>query len=45
MIAAVHSGASISVGADHPAYTVAATPLAPAVRDSLTNDLQVHAIN
>lgn len=45
MIAAVHSGASISIGADHPAYTVAATPLAPAVRDSLTNDLQVHAIN
>lgn len=45
MIAAVHSGASISIGADHPAYTVAATPLAPAVRDSLTNDLQVHPIN
>jgi hypothetical protein len=45
MIAAVHSGASISVGADHPAYTVAATPLAPAVRDSLTNDLEIHAIN
>ncbi len=45
MIAAVHSGASISIGADHPAYTVAATPLAPAVRDSLTNDLQAHAIN
>lgn len=45
MIAAVHSGASISIGADHPAYTVAATPLVPAVRDSLTNDLQVHPIN
>ena len=45
MIAAVHSGASISIGADHPAYTVAATPLAPAVRDSLTNDLDVLAIN
>lgn len=45
MIAAVHSGASISIGADHPAYTVAATPLAPAVRDSLTNDLEVLAIN
>jgi hypothetical protein len=45
MIAAVHSGASISVGADHPAYMVAATPLAPVVRDSLANDLEVHAIN
>jgi hypothetical protein len=45
MIAAVHSGASISIGADHPAYTVAATPLPPEVRDSLANDLEVHAIN
>jgi hypothetical protein len=45
MIAAVHSGSSISAGADHPAYPVAATPLLPAVRDSLTNDLEVHAIN
>jgi hypothetical protein len=45
MIAAVHRGASISIGADHPAYTVAATPMTPEVRDSLANDLEVHAIN
>jgi hypothetical protein len=45
MIAAVHSGATICAGVDHPAYTIDSTPLTPAVRDSLANDLQASAIN
>jgi len=45
MIAAVHSGATICAGVDHPAYTVDSMLLSPAVRDSLANDLQASAIN
>ncbi len=45
MIAAVHSGASISTGVDHPAYRIDAVELPTAVRDSLANDLQANTIN
>jgi len=45
MIAAVHSGAAISAGIDHPAYTIDGVVLEPAVRDSLANDLERAAIN
>jgi hypothetical protein len=45
MIAAVHSGATICAGVDHPAYTVDSMLLTPAVRDSLANDLQASVIN
>ena len=45
MIAAVHSGATICAGVDHPAYTVDSMLLTPAARDSLANDLQASAIN
>lgn len=45
MIAAVHRGAAVSAGIDHPAYTVNAMALPLAVRDSLANDLQAHTLN
>ncbi len=45
MIAAVHRGGTVCTGVDHPAYTVESMLLAPAVRDSLANDLQASAIN
>jgi hypothetical protein len=45
MVAAVHSGAAISPGIDHPAYTIDGVVLEPAVRDSLANDLESAAIN
>jgi len=45
MIAAVHNGASVSAGIDHPAYSVNAIELPTIVRDSLANDLQVNTIN
>ena len=45
MIAAVHSGATICAGVDHPAYPLEAVMLEPAVRDSLAGDLQVAALN
>lgn len=45
MIACVHSGAGINAGAEHPAYPVAGTPLPPAVRESLANDLRASVIN
>jgi len=45
MIAAVHAGAAIFGGIDHPAYPVPASKLPAPVRDSLTNDLQPGAIN
>jgi hypothetical protein len=45
MIAAVHSGASIDAGIDHPAYVVDAMELPTAVRNSLANDLQANALN
>ena len=45
MIAAVHNGASVSAGIDHPAYSVNAIELPTIVRDSLANDLQATTIN
>ena len=45
MIAAVHSGATICAGVDHPAYPLEAVILESAVRDSLAGDLQVVALN
>jgi len=45
MIAAVHAGANLVAGIDHPAYPVPAVTLPAAVRDSLANDLQPSAIN
>ena len=45
MIAAVHGGASVSAGIEHPAYTVNGFELPALVRDSLANDLQVIVIN
>ena len=45
MIAAVHNGASISAGIDHPAYRIDGVTLEHAVRDSLANDLDSAAIN
>ncbi len=45
MIAAVHGGAAVSAGIDHPAYAVNALELPLAVRDSLAADLQAHTIN
>jgi hypothetical protein len=45
MIAAVHAGATITAGIDHPAYPVQAMNLPAAVRDSLANDLRPGAIN
>ncbi len=39
MVAAVKQGAAISMGIDHPAYSYAAEPIAPNVRDSLAEDL------
>ena len=45
MIAAVHSGAPVSAGIDHPAYSVNGLELPTAVRDSLANDLQANTIN
>lgn len=45
MIAAVHGGASIIAGIDHPAYPIDGVLLEPAVRDSLANDLESAAIN
>ena len=45
MIAAVHSGAAITAGIDHPACKIEGVTLEPAVRDSLANDLESAAIN
>lgn len=45
MIAAVHGGAAVSAGIDHPAYAVNALELPLAVRDSLAADLQAQTIN
>ena len=39
MVEAVRSGAQISMGIDHPAYTYAAEPIPQNVRDSLAEDL------
>ena len=45
MISAVKSGASITVGIDHPAYPIDGIEIEAAVRDSLANDLQAVSIN
>ncbi|MCB1703236.1 MAG: DUF3501 family protein [Halioglobus sp.] len=45
MIAAVHAGAAIQAGIDHPAYTVSGVELPVIVRDSLANDLQPVRLN
>ncbi len=45
MIAAVHRGATVHAGIDHPAYTIDAIALPPLVRDSLAGDLQAARIN
>lgn len=45
IIAAVHGGAVILAGIDHPGYTVDGVRLEPAVRDSLAADLGAGAIN
>lgn len=39
MVAALTDGMPLSMGIDHPAYEVPATPVAAAVRNSLVNDL------
>lgn len=39
MIKAVKSGATVSMGIDHPAYTHSVSPLPDAIRASLTQDL------
>ena len=45
MIAAVHAGATICAGIDHPAYTIDCGPVETGVRNSLANDLQASVIN
>ena len=45
MVAAVHAGASIRAGIDHPAAQVSGIQLPAAVRDSLAGDLHAHTIN
>ena len=45
MIAAVHAGASIRAGIDHPGDFVSGVELPTAVRDSLANDLQLGRLN
>jgi hypothetical protein len=45
MIAAVHQGACVSAGIDHPAYPIEAVDLTDVVRSSLTKDLHPGAIN
>jgi len=39
MVAAVKSGAKVSMGIDHPAYTHSAEPVPANIRDSLAEDL------
>ena len=45
MMAAVHTGAVILAGVEHPAYAVDSFQLAPQVRDSLAADIEVSLIN
>jgi len=45
MITAVHQGAAVAAGIDHPAYTVESTPLAAEIRDSLAGDLDPATLN
>jgi hypothetical protein len=45
MISAVKSGATVTVGIEHPACPIEGIQLAPAVRDSLADDLQEIALN
>ena len=39
MVSALKSGASLSAGIDHPAYSFAVAPVAANIRDSLVSDL------
>jgi len=39
MVAAVKSGATVSMGIDHPSYTYAVEPIPQNIRDSLAQDL------
>lgn len=45
MIAAVHRGAKVLAGIDHPAYTIEAVELPANVRDSLAGDLLPVTLN
>jgi hypothetical protein len=45
MMAAMHAGARLFAGIDHPAYTVDEMELPATVRDSLANDLEAVALN
>lgn len=45
MIAAVHSGATVRAGIEHPAYRINAVELPVAVRDSLAGDLTAAVFN
>lgn len=45
MISAVHAGAAIGAGIEHPAYTVTVPRLPPTVRDSLALDLEIGTLN
>jgi hypothetical protein len=44
MIAALHQGASLSMGIDHPAYDVSSEPITGAVKDSLIGDLAAETV-
>ena len=45
MIAAMHSGAALQAGIDHPAYTIAGFEVPAPIRDSLADDLDLAVIN
>lgn len=45
MIAAVHNGATVRAGIEHPAYRIDAVELPVAVRDSLAGDLRAAVFN
>jgi hypothetical protein len=45
MITAVHRGAAVRAGIDHPAYTISAIELPATVRDSLAGDLRPVTLN
>ena len=45
MIAAVHSGAAILAGIDHPNYPIEPFQVEPGIRNSLAADLKPQAIN
>ena len=45
MIAAMHSGAALQAGIDHPAYTIGGFDVPAPIRDSLADDLDLAVIN